>query len=958
MSVQKISKVDKLLHFEKLKRERPCKSRRENCEGEGECKFSSQIKSSSGRCVDTSHIIDEYINLVCGNDIMEHGDLVKILDSLNLTPQQVNSEYSSFDNITQKDVCDIFLKIVRFVFYKFEKSEKKWQEIGMTKEGYEYFSDFVKKELKKGRSFWNIQASIYKKLNVEIVHKWHTSSMFKYGISIGLFLFIFVIVFLLHFFFMFSAAGGLAPALKTTSAKDKRIMPNIDTGEGVEISHLEPRQFLNEDNFRLKANIIGESLNQLSVLDYHITANMPSREIATSNIEYKSQIVKNAIESIKSSHMFRSLDFSSIYFKDGFQTVDAQDIVQNIVKNYESSEIDLGSAESCEIGSTVERSYVNLLIETFERLEKDEIANFAKDKDYGLIVGQQIYYTGGFNQEMITHHGVYIGNGLVYEVSMGPKSCKFKLPDNPFNSVTDKLFNPFGQVVGLATIENFAKRAIKQHSKLYVVETSQDDNPDIIIGRLKMMKDFGKWTYDPFNNNCQSAANSVTFGVFNKSPEVFWRSLQGEFIGDIMNKSLKVASGVTIILSVLVQKIINSAVITSFNFYFGEKGLTTNIPKCISHERGNIHENLLRWWEIRSWVHLADKTLIKDMEDIQSMRGVLIGVLKGRGNIILKETFERLNKEEGIVSSYFYKNERYRILSHLHEDTISETLFGEKGSAARSTGFIAINQTSNLDGNAGEVLYVCFRETTHPTQMPSWIYSVFNERYAVEYVNDIKSKNSRVFLKAEVHKGIWNAYNNGIRDQLKRVIRKFKYEERAQFDHIRKVIIVGKSLGGALSQCACLDMLKYFRGSQINMILYGSPKVYTPKTVNIIHRENVCCYRVEPSHFDDVCGFPHSFFVEWKHCGTAIKLNIVQEEMVYSGKSVEQNINAINEENYKISTYENGVERDSQKYFPTCLIFGPMSNKNFHTRANYQKYLYYLACKENERLRNIELFDI
>ena len=77
--------------------------------------------------------------------------------------------------------------------------------------------------------------------------------------------------------------------------------------------------------------------------------------------------------------------------------------------------------------------YMNVVIE-----KADRTPNFLKSSDFkkfGLLPGQQIAYSGGFGLDSVTHHGVYIGNGIVAEVASQSCLRKCLLNAKNFNTL-------------------------------------------------------------------------------------------------------------------------------------------------------------------------------------------------------------------------------------------------------------------------------------------------------------------------------------------------------------------------------------------------------------------------------------------------------------------------------------------------------------------------------------------
>ena len=144
------------------------------------------------------------------------------------------------------------------------------------------------------------------------------------------------------------------------------------------------------------------------------------------------------------------------------------------------------------------KSYISSKVFSSYRNSKDF-------SNYGLIPGQQIAYGGGFGLASLTHHGIYIGEGLVYELapSTEDKSNRF------MNRIA----------IGVSPIEDFADRAESKGSPVFLVNIDGGKNDDQKkkieerLGRLEETMSRGlsqhQWVV---YNNCQSLANFISYG--------------------------------------------------------------------------------------------------------------------------------------------------------------------------------------------------------------------------------------------------------------------------------------------------------------------------------------------------------------------------------------------------------------------------------------------------------------
>lgn len=180
--------------------------------------------------------------------------------------------------------------------------------------------------------------------------------------------------------------------------------------------------------------------------------------------------------------------------------------------------------------------FIDILID-----QANNTSNFLNTPDYkkyGLLPGQQIAYSGGFGLKEVTHHGVYIGDGIVAEVAS--QSCLR-------SCLANSLWNLNTLCFGLSTLADFAKRAKNSPILLYKHKGFDDSNPDLILKRLKRTKEIvssegQNWRQWVLTHNCQSAANYVSYGKFETSQGQI--SVFTIFIATALNNGLgKVVKG-------------------------------------------------------------------------------------------------------------------------------------------------------------------------------------------------------------------------------------------------------------------------------------------------------------------------------------------------------------------------------------------------------------------------------
>jgi hypothetical protein len=161
-------------------------------------------------------------------------------------------------------------------------------------------------------------------------------------------------------------------------------------------------------------------------------------------------------------------------------------------------------AQYCDIGTTIEKQYIESVIDAVRNSPKNP-ESYRELKDWGMLPGQQIYYGGAFGVEKLIHHGIYLGDGVVLEVGQGPQKCK---------KVSRNVLSFKDQMTGLSTLTNFARRARKQGSSIYILSTPEDADPETIIRRMERAQHvMGCTDYNILWTNCQHIANYISFGV-------------------------------------------------------------------------------------------------------------------------------------------------------------------------------------------------------------------------------------------------------------------------------------------------------------------------------------------------------------------------------------------------------------------------------------------------------------
>lgn len=128
----------------------------------------------------------------------------------------------------------------------------------------------------------------------------------------------------------------------------------------------------------------------------------------------------------------------------------------------------------------------------------------ANVKKWGVRPGTQIFYRGAFGTQMLEHHGVYIGYGIVCEV--GGKWCKTgQFANGDFRK----------QCLSFNTLNNFALRG---NGVVYEVKYDHIDLDDLGVLREQLKRAIqltkhSDWNYNPFTHNCQHWSSYVVTGT-------------------------------------------------------------------------------------------------------------------------------------------------------------------------------------------------------------------------------------------------------------------------------------------------------------------------------------------------------------------------------------------------------------------------------------------------------------
>lgn len=316
--------------------------------------------------------------------------------------------------------------------------------------------------------------------------------------------------------------------------------------------------------------------------------------------------------------------------------------------------------------------------------------------------------------------------------------------------------------------------------------------------------------------------------------------------------------------------------------------LYNNYLSVLINDKQYTSKQLLRWLEIRSWVHFNNPNMInEDNTDwgLNYSNEPLLGFTSSDKNLLFEwaKKIKPMWKKGFVVESFLFPNQQYRIIELLYQGNSVSSLYQDTdGGNNYSTGYISENLTKNEDGEAGKVLYISFRETTGPLQLIHWVSGMISSENVDTY------SGNQMLKGVSMSRGIWSGpYSSGDKTNKTKSIRNtivnFIEENRNKYT---KIIISGLSLGGALAQCAALDVSIRVPKGTVNVILYGSPRVGTSKFLNIMNETRTLVTRIEADKLDNIVGFPcsHGYIgPAWKHAGVHIRINVDTNELIQNG---------------------------------------------------------------------------
>lgn len=144
----------------------------------------------------------------------------------------------------------------------------------------------------------------------------------------------------------------------------------------------------------------------------------------------------------------------------------------------------------------------------------------------GIRPGTHIFYTGAFTnkQKVLSHHGVYVGDGLVVDVGSIPTSCRIKTTRQA-NAKTMGIGLAFkAQGIGITNLAEFASRG----ADVSMMEYSKSKSASQVLKDLLTV--VGPKPYNLVKDNCEHFATELVTGV-KESHQIEEAKLGAEAIG-------------------------------------------------------------------------------------------------------------------------------------------------------------------------------------------------------------------------------------------------------------------------------------------------------------------------------------------------------------------------------------------------------------------------------------------
>jgi hypothetical protein len=406
-----------------------------------------------GKCEDND-LFSQYISVICHEDLLDKAvdkqEIKNIAKMFGYTASDFDE--TAWKNVTKRQLCERVSSDAERIKNFLQKTDKPWVDLGMSKETYDDLVNYAALQYAEGKSFYGIIDSLSKYINRNNI---------KTAAKV-------VFVVLVIVLAVVAVVPYMYPDQESVGTEGE--IARYRTRHGIDVRTMETGPIL-------AAAAEAEAVGQ------------PSKYLEPG-------VTYNSI-----------LDLATPYGPMAFEDVTIKKLSTGTnVGELEEAIRDISelSGDYCDIGLTMEREYLESTIAAVEESPYDP-KNFEDLKKWGMLPGQQIYYGGAFGVQDLTHHGVYVGDGVVLEVGQGPQQCK---------KVARNTLGFKDQMTGLSTLTNFAKRAEKQGSPIYILTTPEDSDRETIVRRLERAQEvIGCTDYNILLTNCQHIANYITFGV-------------------------------------------------------------------------------------------------------------------------------------------------------------------------------------------------------------------------------------------------------------------------------------------------------------------------------------------------------------------------------------------------------------------------------------------------------------
>lgn len=408
----------------------------------------------AGECTD-SDLLSQFIDAVCDPRFLKQTlgprEARNIAKFFGYTVQEFNKE--QWVEVSKRELCTKLRTDARRI-RKATTSSEPWEALGMSKKAYDELVAFAAIQYARGKTLPS---------TLDSIRKYATKKNLYRGVRLSAVLLAVVL-----------AAATLVPEFNPAG-------PKAVVGTPAEL------KLFREGSLDIEAVPTEQFQFEESALNPRIT---------------DPQLVQNSILDKFDSQMLMSGDVSIDPLKD---TISSQELTAELGRTAEI----LSDKELCEFGVDLELGFLEATLASLEDSLKDSdnLTDFSDFKNWGLLPGQQLYYGGAFGVQGLTHHAIYLGDGVVLEVGSGPKACKTSVDRNNLLSFKN-------QMVGLSTIPDFVRRAVKNKSPVHIVSTPQDADLETVSRRLSRAREVvGCWDYNAITNNCESVANYISFGV-------------------------------------------------------------------------------------------------------------------------------------------------------------------------------------------------------------------------------------------------------------------------------------------------------------------------------------------------------------------------------------------------------------------------------------------------------------